>query len=64
MIDSFQPLFLAMATFVIGHFVLASLPVRQVLIDKIGNNGFRVLFSVFALVTLDMGRALLCGGPL
>ena len=52
MIDSFQPLFLAMATFVIGHFVLASLPVRQVLIDKIGNNGFRGLFSVFALVTL------------
>ena len=52
MIDSFQLLFLAMATFVIGHFVLASLPVRQVLIDKIGNNGFRGLFSVFALVTL------------
>ena len=41
-----------MATFVIGHFVLASLPVRQVVIGAIGANGFRILFSVFALATL------------
>ena len=52
MSESFQPLLLAMSTFVIGHFVLASLPVRQVLIGAIGTNGFRLLFSVFALVTL------------
>ena len=42
----------AMATFVIGHFVLASLPVRQALIARLGENGFRGLFSVFALATL------------
>lgn len=52
MIESLQPLLLAMATFVIGHFVLASLPVRQALIGVIGNNGFRGLFSIFALITL------------
>ena len=42
----------AMATFVVGHFVLASLPVRQALIARLGENGFRGLFSVFALVVL------------
>jgi uncharacterized membrane protein len=52
MTDSFQPLLIAMATFVIGHFILASLPVRQALIGMIGANGFRILFSIFALATL------------
>ena len=42
----------AVAAFVIGHFVLASLPIRQALIERLGENGFRGLFSVFALVTL------------
>ena len=41
-----------MATFVIGHFVLASLRVRHALIERLGENGFRGLFSVFALGTL------------
>lgn len=52
MTETFQPLLLAMATFVIGHFVLASLPVRQALIGMIGANGFRILFSIFALITM------------
>ena len=52
MIVSLKLLLLATTTFVIGHFVLSSLPVRQILIDKIGNNGFRGLFSIFALFTL------------
>ena len=41
-----------MATFVVGHFVLASLPVRQALIARLGEIGFRGLFSVFALAAL------------
>jgi uncharacterized membrane protein len=52
MTGSFSNLLSAMATFVIGHFVLASLPIRQLLIARLGENGFRGLFSVFALVTL------------
>lgn len=50
--ESLQPLLLATATFVIGHFVLASLPVRRAVFGAIGENGFRILFTVFALVTL------------
>ena len=42
----------ALATFVGGHFILASLPVRQAVIGFIGENGFRLFFSVFALGTL------------
>lgn len=45
-------LLLAMATFVVGHFVLASIPVRQALIARLGEIGFRGLFSVFALLSL------------
>ena len=52
MIGTLGNLMSAMATFVIGHFVLASLPIRQTLIERLGENGFRGLFSVFALVTL------------
>ena len=60
MIDCFNPF--SGNDFCHNHFVLASLPVRQVLIDKIRNNGFRGLFSVFALVTLIW--AVRCyGGP-
>lgn len=42
----------AAATFVAGHFVLAAQPVRVALIDRLGENGFRILFSLVALVTL------------
>ncbi len=42
----------AMATFVGGHFILASLSVRTPLIRAIGENGFRALFSVAAIATL------------
>ena len=52
MIGTLGNLISAMATFVIGHFVLASLPFRQALIERLGENRFRGLFSVFALVTL------------
>lgn len=52
MTGTLQFLLVAVVTFVGGHFVLASLPVRQALIGMIGGKGFRVLFSVFALVTL------------
>jgi len=45
-------LMVALATFVGGHFILASLPVRQAVIGFIGENGFRLFFSVFALGTL------------
>ena len=52
MIGTLGALLLAMVTFVIGHFVLASVPVRHVLIERIGLSGFRVLFSIFAIITL------------
>lgn len=45
-------LLLAMATFVGGHFVLSSLPVRTALIERIGDAGFRILYSIAAGATL------------
>jgi uncharacterized membrane protein len=48
----FSDLLIAMATFVGGHFILSSLPVRHALIEWIGDTGFRILYSVLAGVTL------------
>lgn len=39
-------LFLATATFVLGHLVLSSLHVRRPLIARLGENGFRAAYSV------------------
>ena len=52
MTGTLQFLLVAVVTFVGGHFVLASLPVRQAIIGTLGDRGFRILFSVFALATL------------
>lgn len=52
MIGTMQALFLAVAAFVGGHFILSSVAVRQGLIKAIGENGFRLLYSAFALATL------------
>ncbi|MCR9219439.1 MAG: NnrU family protein [Alphaproteobacteria bacterium] len=49
---AFNELLLAMATFVSGHFLLSSLPVRTALIERIGANAHRILYSLFAIVTL------------
>ena len=50
--ESLQPLLLAIATFVISHFVLSSLPVRRAIFGVIGESGFRILYTVVALFTL------------
>ncbi len=49
MIGTIESLALAVAAFVGGHFILSSLPVRQGLIGLAGENGFRGLYSLFAL---------------
>lgn len=43
---SLDGLLLATATFVLGHFVLSSLAVRRGLIRSLGENGFRIGYSV------------------
>ncbi len=45
-------LLVAMATFVGAHFLLSSLPVRNALVGRIGDNTFRILYSLVAGVTL------------
>src|SRR3546814_711166 len=45
-------LLFAVAVFVGSHFFLSSLPVRQPLIRRLGENGFRALYSLVAVVTL------------
>ena len=52
MIGTMQALFLAVVAFVGGHFILSSVAVRQGVIKAIGENGFRLLYSAFALATL------------
>lgn len=42
----------AMACFVLGHFVLSSLPVRHGIIGIVGENAFRGLYSVGAVASL------------
>lgn len=49
MIGSLNALFLAAAVFVGGHFFLSSVPVRRVLIGRIGDTGFRGLYSLVAI---------------
>lgn len=45
-------LFAAVTTFVGGHFVLSSMPVRTPVIRAIGDNGFRSVYSVLMLAAL------------
>ncbi len=52
MYGTLQYLLLAMTVFVVGHFVLAGIPVRRSLIRLLGETGFRFLFSVFAVAGL------------
>jgi len=52
MIGTLDTLFAAVATFVGGHFVLSSLPVRQPVIKMIGDNGFRMAYSALMLAAL------------
>lgn len=59
---SLEELLFATATFLLGHFVLSSLPVRRELIRSLGENGFRIGYSVVATVAfiwmlLAYGRA-------
>lgn len=48
MTESLLTLLSATALFIGSHFVLSSLPVRQVLIDRVGENGHRGLYAVVA----------------
>lgn len=48
---SLGPLALATACFVFGHFILSSGPVRPRLIAVLGERGFLVGYSIFAIVT-------------
>lgn len=41
----------AATTFVLGHFLLSSLPVRTPLIRHLGMGGFRIVYTVFAIAT-------------
>jgi len=52
MVGTIQTLFLAVAVFVGGHFILSSVPVREGLIKAIGVNGFRLLYSALAFAGL------------
>jgi uncharacterized membrane protein len=52
MVGTIQALFLAVAVFVGGHFILSSVPVREGLIKAAGVNGFRLLYSVLAFAGL------------
>lgn len=48
---SLYDLVAATATFVLGHFLLSSLPLRAQVTRHLGRGGFRILYTVFALVT-------------
>lgn len=55
-------LLLATATFVLGHFVLSSLPIRRELVRSLGEGGFRIGYSVavtaaFLWMLFAYGRA-------
>lgn len=52
MTGPFSDLLIAVATFVGGHFLLSSLPVRTQLAGKLGENGYRILYSVVAGASL------------
>lgn len=45
MTGSLNALLAATAFFVLGHFLLSSRPIRQVLFDTLGTQGFRLLYS-------------------
>lgn len=51
MTGSINALFAATVLFVGGHFLLSSLAVRRPLVSRLGDSGFRVLYSLFAAVT-------------
>lgn len=52
MTGSIGNLLLATTCFVGGHFILSSLRLRQYLTSGLGENGFRAVYSFFALATL------------
>lgn len=52
MTGSIGNLLLATTCFVGGHFILSSLPPRQFLASGLGENGFRAVYSLFALAAL------------
>lgn len=49
---SIDALVAAAATFVAAHFILANPPVRDILVRRLGERGFRALFSAVAALTL------------
>lgn len=51
MTGSINALFAATVLFVAGHFLLSSAALRRPLVARLGDNGFRVLYSLFAAVT-------------
>ena len=52
MVGTLNALFLAAVVFVGGHFFLSSLPVRKVLIRRLGEAGFRLLYAGVAGASL------------
>lgn len=52
MLGSLDALIIGMIAFVGGHFALASLPIRQPIAEKIGENGFRGVYSLLMLAAL------------
>ena len=54
---------LAVAVFVGGHFVLSSVPVREVLIKALTVNGFRLVYSALAAVGLAWAIAAYNAAP-
>ncbi|MEQ8602221.1 MAG: NnrU family protein [Marivibrio sp.] len=49
---AFTNLLTATASFVGGHFLLSSLPVRMALVERIGANAHRILYSIVAAATI------------
>lgn len=52
MVGTSEALLLAMATFVGSHFALSTLAVRDGVIKLLGENGFRLIYSVVAVASL------------
>ncbi len=62
MFADFNDLLAASVAFVVGHFLLSSIGIRRVLIQRLGENGFRIAYSLvvavaFVWLLLSYGKA-------
>src|SRR5690606_32588388 len=52
MFDSIDAVIAATLAFVGGHFLLSSRPLRPLLLQRLGERGFRLVYSLAAVITL------------